>query len=365
MKLIDDLLGDGDDSTSKAKGQLKKQKGEEATRVSAPRTPSSSHGDDDALELSQSIYAEDSNPFGIQDRSDATQNKTVEVAKKEPPLRKPTPPSLEDNSDDTVKLNEARAKLSSPSPKSSHNSDDKTKVIADAGRAGASEHSVVSSFTASNIKASVGRYVGSGGLSSPTQASLVQSENLRVAQQKILELEEEISRLRTDNEELAAAGETLKRVADESKSIQESLERKLDSIRELASQEQQILKDAIAVKDRKLSEQQTRIEEMELRLSTNIQKIRVRERELENRLELVRMEGQALARSKDELVLDLKRQMDQLNIELEIYRSKGQEMNTQLKDKQELLRRTVKALRLALSMLEGDEEAHLPVKKAK
>ncbi|MCB0407998.1 MAG: hypothetical protein KDD34_07340, partial [Bdellovibrionales bacterium] len=220
-------------------------------------------------------------------------------------------------------------------------------------------------LTSSNIKASVGRYIGSGGVSSPTQTTLVQSENLRVAQQKILELEEEIARLRTNNEELAAAGETLKRVSDESKAAQETLERKLETVKDLSEQEKQLMRESLETKDRKIHELNSKIEEMELRLSTNIQKIRVRERELENRLELVRMEGMALARSKDELVLDLKRQIDQLNIELENYRSKGQELNTQLKDKQELLRRTVKALRLALSMLEGDESTGFPLKKVK
>jgi len=106
-------------------------------------------------------------------------------------------------------------------------------------------------------------------------------------------------------------------------------------------------------------------EDLELRISTNIQKIRVRERELENRLELVKMEGAALIRSKDEIILDLKRQIDQLGLELNNYRTKSQELNRMILDKQDILRRTVKALRLALTMLEGDEEQTQPLKKAK
>ena len=101
-----------------------------------------------------------------------------------------------------------------------------------------------------------------------------------------------------------------------------------------------------------------RVEELELRLSTNIQKIRVRERELENRLELVKMEGAALIRTKDEMILEAKRTIDQLNLELNNYRGKNQELNRQSNDKQETLRRTVKALRLALSMLEGEGRGH-------
>ena len=64
-----------------------------------------------------------------------------------------------------------------------------------------------------------------------------------------------------------------------------------------------------------------------------------------------------LIRNKDEMILEAKRQIDQLNMELTNYRNKNQELNRVTSDKQEMLRRTVKALRLALSMLEGEEEA--------
>ena len=58
-------------------------------------------------------------------------------------------------------------------------------------------------------------------------------------------------------------------------------------------------------------------------------------------------------RNKDEMILDLKRQIDQLSMELESYRTKGKDLNKQLEGKQETLSRTVKALRLALTLLEG------------
>jgi hypothetical protein len=50
---------------------------------------------------------------------------------------------------------------------------------------------------------------------------------------------------------------------------------------------------------------------------------------------------------------------------LDNYRNKGQDLNRQLGDKQDMLRRTVKALRIALSMLEGDEENSGQQKKVK
>jgi chromosome segregation ATPase len=219
-----------------------------------------------------------------------------------------------------------------------------------------SEISKVPSLDTS-VKTSLSRIaVKSGvGLHRPTEAHLIQSENLRIAQQKILDLENETERLRRENEKLAAAGETIRQRSEQLDSDCEQKERKILELKDQFAQEKEIESGTSKEKDRELKELRIKIQDFENRLSSNLQKIRVRERELENRLELVRMESSAVHRSKDDMLLDLKRQIDQLNIELENYRKKTQELNKQGKDHQELVRRTVKALRLALSMLEGEE----------
>ncbi|HAG90533.1 MAG TPA: hypothetical protein DCL41_01600 [Bdellovibrionales bacterium] len=201
------------------------------------------------------------------------------------------------------------------------------------------------------------------GSADPTEMALAQSENLRLAQDRILELEKEIERLRLENEELGAAGETLKRRADELVSSNEEYERKLEHEVSTSSQEKEILRNSRDLLRKEVEELKQKNAELELRISTNIQRVRVRERELENRLELMKVESKALIRSKDEMILDLKRQIDQLNLELNNYRVKSQDLNKQISARQETLRRTVKALRLALSMMEGDDER--PLKKAK
>lgn len=227
-----------------------------------------------------------------------------------------------------------------------------------------SEMVSVSSQAPQEQKPTTGRYtpLRAGGFSSATEAALATSENLRIAQSRILDLEQELVRLRTDNEQLAAAGETLRRRADELFSQHANLQERLTRTNETKEHELEILRGAQQLKDKEVGALRLKIEEMETRLSTNIQKIRVRERELENRLELVKMESSALVRNKDEIILDLKRQLDQSNLELENYRSKGHELNRQINDKQEMLRRTVKALRIALSMLEGEDDTGKKVK---
>ena len=214
-------------------------------------------------------------------------------------------------------------------------------------------------------RTSVGRFGLRGGLSSSSlsEASLMQSENFRIAQQKILDLEAETERLRQENEALAAAGETIRKNSDQLRAENEALNRKLEQAKETFLQEREILNASNSGKDRELKELKVKIEEYEVRLSSNLQKIRVRERELENRLELVKMESSAVVRSKDELLLDLKRRLDQAQIELENYRQKSQEIHKNMTEKQELLRRTVKALRLALSMLENEVDGQDPNKR--
>lgn len=216
-----------------------------------------------------------------------------------------------------------------------------------------------------DVRSSVGRFKAFRNTSTPAGAALAQSETLRIAQGRILELEQEIDRIRTENESLAAAGEMFRRKADEMSSRLIDLDSRYHHATSSFEEEKKLLletRDSLRDEVHQLKDKNS---DLESRIATNIQKIRVRERELENRLELVKMEGSALVRSKDELILDLKRQIDQLNLELGNYRTKNQELNRVIQDKQDILRRTVKALRLALTMLEGEEDAAPPQKKAK
>ena len=62
-----------------------------------------------------------------------------------------------------------------------------------------------------------------------------------------------------------------------------------------------------------------------------------------------------MIKKKNDVYLALKRELDEKNMELERFQSKGQELNRHLHSKQEVLQRTVKALRLALNMLESTD----------
>lgn len=187
--------------------------------------------------------------------------------------------------------------------------------------------------------------------------NLAQSENLRIAQNRILELEQRLEALRTENMDLATAGEIVRKKVDELRAKSDSAEKKYSLDISSLQNERDFLKASLDARDQEILNLKDQLEEMDVRLKSTLQKVRVRERELENRLELVKMESSAIIHNKDEFLLELKRQMDQLNMETDNYRNKTHELNRQLAEKQELLRRTVKALRLSLTMLEGSEDS--------
>jgi hypothetical protein len=202
-------------------------------------------------------------------------------------------------------------------------------------------------------------------LGASSEVALRQSESLRIAQSRLTELENEIERLRRENEQLATAGETLRRRNDELLSKTESIDGQFRESLKTFDEERKVLRGQIQGKDRESHEVRVRLEEAEMRLESNFKKIRVRERELEHRLEIVKMETTTLVSTKDKMILDLKRQVDQLLHENEFGKQKTQEMFGQFKEKQDTIRRVVRALRIALTILEGDEEGPpVPVKKA-
>ena len=206
----------------------------------------------------------------------------------------------------------------------------------------------------------------SGQYSAPTsfEGALKQSESLRIAQNRITDLERELERVRRDNEALSTAGDTLRRRADELSSKAENFEIQAREAGLRLDEEKKVLRGQLQAKDRDNAEMRARVEEIEARLESNFKKIRVRERELEHRLEIVKMESLTLVSTKDKMLLDLKRQIDQLHQESDSAKMKSQEMFSQYKEKQETIRRVVRALRIALTILEGDNETVAPIKKA-
>lgn len=192
---------------------------------------------------------------------------------------------------------------------------------------------------------------------SSAEAALRQSENLRVAQKRISDLEGELERVRRENESLRSAGETLRRRMDELQANAEAAELNTQEAKKIAEEERKVLRGQISSRDREISELKSRIDDAEGRLESNFRKIRVRERDLEHRIEIIKAESQSIAASKDRMILELKRQIDQITSELNHAKAQVQETFSQFKERQETARRAVRALRIALTVLEGEEDS--------
>lgn len=207
----------------------------------------------------------------------------------------------------------------------------------------------------------------SGGWGASSDAQVLQAESLRMAQSRMTELEKEIDKLREENETLTSACEFARNQAQE-------LTDKLDSMERARSEQVQhylseinIYKENMKEGERSRSHLKKKVEELQTRLQADLRKIRVRERELENRLEMAKLERSALLRSKDDLILDLKSKVDQKDADIQSLQAKNQELQGRVESHQSQVARTVRALRLALTNLEAAEKTEVtltPFKKA-
>jgi hypothetical protein len=194
------------------------------------------------------------------------------------------------------------------------------------------------------------------GSSSP-QNHLQLAHYLKLAQDKVLDLEKEIDKLREENDLLVIAAQLAKKQSEElSEQLVQFEHHRVESL-EQAQMELNIYRENLAIKEKERRQMEEKIRQLEGSVSKEVKKIRNRERELENRLELSKQEKIALLRSKDESILDLRRKVDDLQGEIEVYRSQNADLQRKNQDQHGQLSRTVKALRLALAHLDSGGES--------
>lgn len=186
-------------------------------------------------------------------------------------------------------------------------------------------------------------------------ASLAQAETLKIAQARIKELELEADRLRMENDDLASAGDVVTRRVEDLQIRLHRLEKEKSDLKDQSKNELLILKGNLQFKEKELSKTKAKLEDLDMRIKSDFRKIRVRERELENRLELVRGEKQALVRNKDEKILDLQRKLDQYKSEIDLYRAKVHDLNKIMESQHDQMQKTIRALRIALVNLEHED----------
>lgn len=195
------------------------------------------------------------------------------------------------------------------------------------------------------------------------EAAIKQSEYLRIAQNKVKALEKQVDDLKSENETLSASAIILQKKYDQ-------VVNKLDTIKMDQKAQVDNLKDEMVLKDRIIKELekekdqlQRKNDEFQSLMSEKIQHVRVRERELQNRLEILQHEGDVVITNKDEMILDLKKQIDQLHFEVDSYKTQARGFNQEIQAQKDQIRRSTKALRLALTLLENEDIDVSEIKK--
>lgn len=191
------------------------------------------------------------------------------------------------------------------------------------------------------------------------------AHHLKIAQQRIMALEKEIDQLREENDLLSLAVQTGKSQLEDFGRKLKQLEQVRTSEQEQAQGELKVYQDNLNNKESERAELEAKIYTLENAISKEIKQVRKRERELENRLEMSKLERAAILKSKDDSILGLKRKVDELQSEIKNYQNQYKLVNSKVDQQQSQLSRTVKALRLALAHLESSSEiSSIPFKKA-
>ncbi len=187
----------------------------------------------------------------------------------------------------------------------------------------------------------------------PIQISLQQSENLSLAQERMTSLEEEIERLRQENEKLITTANIFKERLDKVLVKNDDLKKAYEESREEFLSEKKVLMNTLSDQSREMDKMQVKNKELEKRLSNNLQHIRIREKELENRLELVKVDSQTLVREKNRYILQLKQQIERSKMDLNTHKDKYSELQQKLEEHLEQSRRAVRGIQMVTHILKG------------
>ncbi len=233
----------------------------------------------------------------------------------------------------------------------------------------------VSPGTVVFASAPVGNAVVPGGASEAPDSETLK-KYLMLREQDVAALS---AQLRTAHEQIAALEEGLRaeraRASELSHlfGVQESRIKDLERDKELTiegcQEELQDLRFQLKAKtdkarliEAKLQDATAEMERLKERVRTDIRKIRVREKELENRLEIMKKDAEALIASRENKIIELKRKLDTLEFNMDLLQDKyvkERENSAQLRER---LAKAAQAFRAAGGLLDsqtmpGDEEA--------
>ena len=182
---------------------------------------------------------------------------------------------------------------------------------------------------------------------------LTLSNHLKIAENKIKELEHNNENLYLDNEKLMVAGEALKEAVDKFSNENKMLKSNYKEERVSWFDQKNNLENLAEDQSTEIKSLKMKINALEKHLSRDIRKTRVRERELENRLELKQNEMEGVIREKDHTLLQFKQELDLLREKAENDRKNHHQWVEQRIQDRDRIGRAIQALQLSLQLLEN------------
>ncbi|MFZ9594593.1 MAG: hypothetical protein ACO3A2_00760 [Bdellovibrionia bacterium] len=189
----------------------------------------------------------------------------------------------------------------------------------------------------------------------------VLSGQLKLSQDQLAELNQQLKQSKSKESELSFT------VSEQKKRIDEFEKEKASALEQLRAEMDESAFQLKAKTDRaRILERQAKqaiddLERFKERVRTDIRKIRVREKELENRLEMSKKDAEALIAARDQKIIELKRKLDVLEFNMDLLQ---QQCNREKENATKLRERLTKAfqvVRVAGGLLDSSQEGKAEV----
>jgi CheY-like chemotaxis protein len=181
----------------------------------------------------------------------------------------------------------------------------------------------------------------------------VLSTQLKAAQDQIKIVEQSLREERAQNAEMThLVAEQKKKIDDFEKERSILLESHETEINELRFQ-LKTKTDKARVLDLQAKEISVEMDHLKERVRADIRKIRVREKELENRLEIMKKDSEALIAARENKIIELKRKLDLLEFNMDLLQdqySREKESSSQLRER---LNKAAQVVRVAEGLLDS------------
>ncbi|MBI1860495.1 MAG: hypothetical protein HYR96_06220 [Deltaproteobacteria bacterium] len=182
-------------------------------------------------------------------------------------------------------------------------------------------------------------------------------ESLKQYQEHFQKVTSDVALLTEKNHELARECESRRRAAEFAKSdltkARGELEAKMVA---MATEFEERQRAHIGI-EHTLEDLERKKNEWKGAIAEDLRRIRLKEKEIETKHEMLKRDSQVLLDSKDRQLLDLKRKCDALELEMETMEERVRTLSTQLTNVDARKKRLLETLKLAMSLIEGIEKS--------